>query len=236
VSFVDRPGGDAVTATTAVSGVDGVELSLSPGRVDPTNPAFNNSRKPLAGEFLALDKRVFVIVNHFTSKGGDQPLFGRNQPPTLSSEVQRNAQASAVAGFVSSILALDSQARVIVLGDFNDFQFSPPLATVEAAGLTNLHNLLPEEERYSFLFDGNAEAFDHILVSPSLVSAAPEFDVVHVNAEALVDDQVTDHDPVLAVLAAAGLAVVEIPAASAVGLVALACLLAGLAVQRLWHA
>ena len=27
-------------------------------------------------------KKVFVIANHFNSKGGDEPLFGRFQPPT----------------------------------------------------------------------------------------------------------------------------------------------------------
>src|SRR4029450_1970066 len=36
VSFVDRPGGDA---TTAVQAVPGPALSISPGRVAPTDPA-----------------------------------------------------------------------------------------------------------------------------------------------------------------------------------------------------
>ena len=36
---------------------------------------------------------MFAIANHFNSKGGDQPLFGRFQPPVRSSEVQRHRQA-----------------------------------------------------------------------------------------------------------------------------------------------
>ena len=49
---------------------------VSPGRIDPTSAAWNNSRKPLVGEFVFNDKTVFVVANHFNSKGGDQPLFG----------------------------------------------------------------------------------------------------------------------------------------------------------------
>src|SRR5207244_13329213 len=65
---------------------------LSPGRIDPNNSAFNTSRKPLAGEFLFNGHHLFVIANHFNSKGGDQPLEGHFQPPTRSSEVQRSEE------------------------------------------------------------------------------------------------------------------------------------------------
>ena len=50
---------------------------------------------------------MFVIANHFNSKGGDHPLFGRFQPPIRSSEVQRHAQAQVVNDFVDDILAAD---------------------------------------------------------------------------------------------------------------------------------
>ena len=64
--------------------------------------------------------------------------------------------------------------------------------------LTNLHDLLPEEERYSYLFDGNLQAIDHILVSGGL-SAGAGFDAVHINAEQTSGTpRGTDHDPVLA--------------------------------------
>ena len=64
------------------------------------NTALANSRKPLAGEFRMRGKKVFVIANHFNSKGGDQPLFGRFQPPARVSEAQRHAQAQVVNDFV----------------------------------------------------------------------------------------------------------------------------------------
>ncbi len=51
-----------------------------------------------------------MVANHFTSKGGDQPVNGRFQPPTRSSEVQRHAQAGLVAAFADQIRDLEPAA------------------------------------------------------------------------------------------------------------------------------
>ena len=51
-----------------------------------SNGAWHSSRKPLAAEFTFNTRTLFVIGNHFNSKGGDQPLTGRFQPPKRSSE------------------------------------------------------------------------------------------------------------------------------------------------------
>ncbi|WP_414588944.1 endonuclease/exonuclease/phosphatase family protein [Scytonema sp. PCC 10023] len=196
VQFVDRPGGTSTSATT-VNNVGGApEPSFSPGLIDPTNSAFNNSRKPLVGEFIFNGQTVFVVGNHFNSKGGDQPLFGANQPPTLTSETQRNQQATLVKDFVQSILAIDPNANVVVAGDLNDFEFSNPVNNLESAGLTTLIETLPQNERYSYVFDGNSQTLDHILVSSNLLSKLDGFDAVHINSEFAVQD--SDHDPVLA--------------------------------------
>ena len=196
VSFVDRPSGSS-TSNTTVNNVGGdPQLSASPGRIDPTNSAFNASRKPLVGEFLFNGNRVFVIGNHFNSKGGDQPLFGRFQPPTLTSEVQRNQQATIVKYFVQSILAVDPNANVIVAGDLNDFEFSNPLNILKSGGLNSLIETLPTNERYTYNFEGNSQTLDHILSSNNLFNRLDGFDVVHINSE--FADQVSDHDPLVA--------------------------------------
>ncbi len=157
------------------------------------NSAFTTSRKPLVGEFLYDAQRLFVVANHFNSKGGDDPLFGYRQPPIRISEVQRVQQAQVLANFVSQILALDDDALVAVIGDLNDFEFSPSLSTLEAAGLTTLIETLPQSERYSYVFDGNSQTLDHMQVSTGLLRSLVQFDSVHVNAE--FADQVSDHDP-----------------------------------------
>jgi predicted extracellular nuclease/2',3'-cyclic-nucleotide 2'-phosphodiesterase (5'-nucleotidase family)/Ca2+-binding RTX toxin-like protein len=158
--------------------------------------AFASSRKPLVGKFVFNQQEVTVIGNHFNSKGGDQPLFGPKQPPTLSSEVQRNQQATIVKDYVQGLLATNPNANVVVAGDLNDFEFSNPLTILESGGLNTLVETLPANERYTYNFQGNAQALDQILVSNNLSSKLDGFDVVHINSE--FADQVSDHDPSVA--------------------------------------
>jgi uncharacterized protein len=202
VSFVDRGASsvDRSTTPTAVRKVHGKPaLSLSPGRIDPANTAWNSSRKPLAGEFRFRHKPVFVIANHFDSKLGDQNADGRYQYPAQSSAVQRAAQATAVHDFVGRIQQVDRKANVVVLGDLNDYQFSPALSilrTGSATGngrpiLTDLISTLPRDEQYTYVFDGLSEVLDHILVSPGVRRV--RYQVVHINAE--YTQQTSDHDP-----------------------------------------
>ena len=197
LEFIDRPGGDSTTATTVIDHPSGPRLSFSPGRVDPQDPAWENTRKPLAGEFRMRGRKVFVIANHFSSKGGDEPLFGRFQPPTRSTEVARHAQAQVVNDFVDRILTVDPAANVIVLGDINDFEFSETVEILEGGVLTTLMDTLPKAERYSYVFEGNSQVLDQILVSGNLLSAfTMDYDPVHVNSE--FADQASDHDPQVA--------------------------------------
>jgi uncharacterized protein len=196
LSFVDRGAGDATTPTGVFQSQGKTHLTLSPGRVDPLNTAWTASRKPLAGEFTWKGRTLFAIVNHFASKGGDDPLFGRWQPPVRSTEVQRHAQATAVNGFAKQILASDKKAYVVVLGDINDFEFSETTQILEGGELVSLLHGLPKPERYSYVFEGNSQVLDQILVSEAALGTLRGFDVVHVNAEFF--DQASDHDPSVA--------------------------------------
>jgi uncharacterized protein len=189
----------STTATSVVKTKGKPDLTLSPGRIDPTNPVWTASRKPLVGEFTFNGKPVFVIANHFDAKLGDQNADGRFQFPTQSSAVQRSGQALTEHDFVDTILGIDKKADVVVLGDLNDYQFSPALSvlrtgTADGSGdsiLTDLITTLPADQRYTYDFDGISEVLDHILVTRGLGS--PEYQVVHINSE--YADQVSDHDP-----------------------------------------
>ncbi|GAA3194487.1 endonuclease/exonuclease/phosphatase family protein [Streptomyces virens] len=194
VSFTDRAGGDATTPVDVTKVRGKAALTLSPGRVDPASEAFANSRKPLAGEFVFRGRTVIVIANHFASKGGDQGLTSQYQPPARSSEQQRHLQAKAVHDFTAKILKTQKNADVVVLGDINDFEFSTTTDLLEGDGtLWSAVKSLPESERYSYVHQGNSQALDQILVSPSIRRGAFEYDSVHINAE--FHDQISDHDP-----------------------------------------
>lgn len=140
------------------------------------------------------------------------PINGSSQQTGTSNE--REGQAETINAFVDGLLgnASATDDRIVVLGDLNDFQFFPVVdlitgqlvrttanpdgtASIFAPGtavLSELISKLPENERYSYNFDGNAQALDHILVSNNLFDSA-QFDIVHINSEFI--EQLSDHDP-----------------------------------------
>ena len=170
-------------------------------QTNPENPFFD-SRLPLVATFTFDGEEITLVNNHFSSKGGSSPLFGSIQPATELQEDpqvngsldERRSQAEAVVTFVEN-LRQDSDANIAVLGDLNEFEFISPLETLESSSLTNLTETLPPDERYSFIFQGNSQSLDHILISDNLAERA-EFDAVHVNSE--FSDQASDHDPLVA--------------------------------------
>ena len=175
----------------------GEKLTLNPGRIDPTNSAFDSSRKPLAAQFEFKGESVVVVANHFNSKGGDQPLFGKNQPPVLSSEVQRLKIASIVNQFVKDIKEENPDEHVVLLGDFNDFEFSAPLKELKGKELTNMIEKVPFDQRYSYTYQGNSQVLDHILVSNNMADST-KVDIVHINSSFMeTHGRASDHDPVL---------------------------------------
>ncbi|EFE70219.1 large secreted protein [Streptomyces viridosporus ATCC 14672] len=195
VSFTDRAGGDATTAVGVTKVRGKAALTVSPGRVDPASAAFENSRKPLAGEFVFRGRTVIVIANHFASKGGDQSLTSQYQPPSRGSETQRHLQAKAVHDFTAKILTTQKNAAVVALGDINDFEFSRTTEILEGDGtLWSAIKSLPPGERYSYVYQGNSQVLDQILISPSIRRGGTfSYDSVHLNAE--FHDQISDHDP-----------------------------------------
>ncbi|HET6634529.1 MAG TPA: endonuclease/exonuclease/phosphatase family protein, partial [Streptomyces sp.] len=192
VSFTDRAGGDATTPVEAERHHGKAALSISPGRVAPGSPAWEDSRKPLAGEFVFRGEPVIVIANHFNSKGGDQSLHSRFQPPNRSSELQRNLQAHEVHDFVEDLLSKQKKANVVVLGDLNDYAFSRTAQILMRGGaLRDAVLSLPADERYTYVYEGNSQVLDQTLVSPGIRRF--DYDIVHTNAE--FAQQTSDHDP-----------------------------------------
>jgi|GEM_PF-309959 len=191
-----KEGIKAGDATTAVGYQDG-KLTLNPGRIDPANEAFNSSRKPLAAQFEFQGEDVIVIANHWNSKSGDTPLFGAIQPPQYKSEAQRQKIAKIVYGFVEDIKTKNPDANVVSLGDFNDYQFAAPLKIHEGELMTNMINKAEDADRYTYLYQGNSQVLDHILVSNNLKDKTL-IDILHINADFTdMAGRASDHDPVM---------------------------------------
>jgi predicted extracellular nuclease len=201
-----QPGGNIRTAFLYnANRVSYDEASLN-AVVDPidqqTNPAnpFFDSRLPLAATFSFKGQTIEVVNVHFASKCGSAPLTGSDAQPfefrQSDADVnggvkQRFAMSHAIREYVSG------KDNVVVLGDFNEFEFNLPLVNL-LDFLTNLAFTVPAGERYSYIFNGNSQALDHVFVSPALGGFA-ELEYIHVNAEFTeTAERASDHDPLVA--------------------------------------
>ena len=105
--------------------------------------------------------------------------------------------AHVVNGFVKDIQAKDPNANVVLLGDFNDFEFSNPLKALKGNELTNMIEKVPAQERYTYSYQGNAQVLDHILVSNNMANRTA-VDILHINSGFMEEHgRASDHDPVL---------------------------------------
>jgi predicted extracellular nuclease len=169
-------------------------------QTNPANPFFN-SRLPLAATFSFRGRTIEVVNVHFASKGGSAPLTGSDAQPFEFRQSDADVNGSVDQRFLMSQAIreyVSGKENVVVLGDFNEFEFNLPLVNLLDTPLTNLAFTVPAEERYSFIFNGNSQALDHIFVSPALDGDA-ELEYIHVNSEfADTPERASDHEPLVA--------------------------------------
>ena len=174
---------------------------------------------------------VTAIVNHLRSLNGIGDAGpGSSGWPNENARVsaKRAQQAVFLADLVEARQLADANERIVLLGDFNAFEFNDgyvdvmgiisgnptpePLVLTYAASpittpLINGNLLTPSKpERYSYLFDGNLQTLDHVVVNEAVVLDASDIEVDHarINAEFGVHHfgtagtalRVSDHDPV----------------------------------------
>jgi predicted extracellular nuclease len=139
---------------------------------------------------------VYLLNNHFTSLSGGEE----------ATEPRRDAQASWNATLVAGLLQDDREALVVVLGDLNSYYDSQPLDSLRESGLRHVYELVDPDLPYTYIYEGECETLDHILVTPTLYGHLVRVDVLHINADyplAAADDasprRSSDHDPLIAV-------------------------------------
>ncbi|KAF8216021.1 DNase I-like protein [Mycena galopus ATCC 62051] len=202
VTLVPGTAGTALEAVQVVGTAGSPALSLNPGRIDPTNAAWTDSRKPLAAQWRTVSGETLFTVNlHLLAKDGSTTVQGNARPPVNLGVAQRTAQVEAVANFVSEIFALNPNANVLVGGDCNEFlqtrsvyaSLLPLLADLDAVAGT------APVEAYSYVFDNTCEELDHLFLSPAMAARGAEVQHVHVNNWApSLAVRVSDHDPTVA--------------------------------------
>ena len=140
---------------------------------------------------------LHILNNHFTSLSGGE----------VATEPRRAAQSAWNLEIIDRLRAADPDAHFVVLGDLNSFYDSLPIDVLRESGLRHVFELLPGEERYTYIYQGVAQTLDHILVSPSLWAALEEVHVLHTNADFAMPDpeddspiHKSDHDPVIVII------------------------------------
>ncbi|HEY0428073.1 MAG TPA: hypothetical protein VGC76_09860 [Pyrinomonadaceae bacterium] len=182
-----------------------------------------NDRPPLLLRATIDDQKtgkpfaVTIIVNHLKSFLGIE---------TERVRIKRKMQSEFLARYVQGRQKADSNERIILIGDFNAFQFNDGIGdiigTIKGApapkeqvlfasedlvnpDLTDLVDKIQEPQRYSYVYDGNAQVLDHFLISETLKKYLAGFGYARVNAdfpeiyrnEAMRVERYSDHDPAI---------------------------------------
>ncbi|MHA1636370.1 MAG: endonuclease/exonuclease/phosphatase family protein, partial [Candidatus Thorarchaeota archaeon] len=120
---------------------------------------------------------LWVIINHFKSKGVYPPTYADPEP-------RRIQQAEWVTALVDEIQDNTKRnAKVIVLGDLNSFANEDPISTLQDAGLRNLILRVRKSTRYTYIYRGVSEILDYIMVTKSLKRSLMQTRIVHFNVD-----------------------------------------------------
>lgn len=206
------------------------QFGLNETYINPINsqPELLNDRPPLVLQATAPNPNggaaipFTVIVNHLRSLSGlEDPADG------IRVRAKRKAQAEYLANLIQARQTANATERIVVLGDMNAYQFSDgfvdlvgtikgtptPADQVLSASsdlvnpdLVNLVDLLPAEFRYSFMFDGNGQVLDHILVNQNMLRSLTRFHYARTNSDFPLTfygdpnrpERLSDHDPSVA--------------------------------------
>lgn len=191
-----------------VAGGDGQNLFDRPPLMLRAEVIDTKAAKPLA---------FSVIVNHFKSYNGiDDEKDGDRV------RQKRRLEAEWLANFVVERQKTDPAERILLCGDFNAFQFNDgyndligilkgrsdqnvlaPSKTSYQTGLVALIDYLSDPlKRYSYSFDGSAQALDHILINKAGRERLLKFGYARVDADfplvwsndATRPERISDHD------------------------------------------
>ena len=141
-----------------------------------------------------------VVVNHFKSfLGIDDPKDGGARV-----RLKRQMQAEFMARVVNERQKLNANERIVLLGDFNAFQFNDGIGDIIGVikgtpapkdqvlmasedlvniDLIDLVDIIKADQRYSYSFDGNAQVLDHMIITQAMRKHLAAFGFARLNAD-----------------------------------------------------
>jgi predicted extracellular nuclease len=192
-------GGSMDSTKVVIDSAGELGLEYNPGRLDPSNAAWNMSRKPLVANWQTISgERFFTINVHYSSKSGSSPVHGDARPPVNGAVAARTSQVNVTAAFAKTLLDLDPDASLVIAGDMNEHVHARSVFAPFDGLVQDLDVLagIPPEERYTYVYEQNMQEIDHLFVSPAIAARGPALEHVHVNTWAPSEgERASDHDP-----------------------------------------
>ena len=205
------------------------------------NPETLHDRPPLVLEATVdphgvSPARVVVVVNHLRSFIDIELVGGEG----ARVRAKRTKQAEAIAGLLDELQEANPGAYVISVGDYNAYEFNDgytdPISVLKGVprpgdqvvveespdlvdpNFRNLTDILPADQRYTFIFEGTPQALDHVLVNTVADRYRQRYAIARSNAdfyETLAADTTrpernSDHDSPVAYFAFPGQIVITL--------------------------
>jgi predicted extracellular nuclease len=144
---------------------------------------------------------IAVVVNHLRSFIDIEPVAGEG----VRVRAKRTAQAESLAGLLQELQAADATLPIVSVGDYNAYEFNDgytdPIAVIKGTptaddqvvvdqspdlvdpDFVNLTDSLPAAARYTFVFEGNPQALDHVLVNTVAHAYVQRYAIARSNAD-----------------------------------------------------
>ncbi len=155
----------------------------------------------LVGATDASHAAFTVINNHFKSKLGGEFY-----------EPRRRSQGAFIGGLVDALRGAEPNLPVIVTGDLNATWEDGAYQLIErrpdgSQRMYDTLSVLPDEDRYTYIYRKQKDLLDHLLVTPDLRDAVESVRILHINSgkdsfakrfNSRTTHGTSDHDPILA--------------------------------------
>lgn len=163
------------------------------------NEIFLNDRPPFLLRAAIGNFEFTVIVNHLKSFNG---YNDEKDAPNV--RMKKKLQAEYLAKLVAERSKANPNERIALIGDFNAYQFNDGITdligTIKGApagkdavfnasddllnpDLVALVDLIKADQRYSYSFDGNAQAIDNFLINENFRKHIAGFGYARINAD-----------------------------------------------------
>jgi hypothetical protein len=161
---------------------------------------------------------VTVILNHLRSLidvNSTAPVDARFAPCTETEGGRVREKRRMGAERLADEIQARADENLVVIGDMNAFEvndgYGDIIGTLEGTPadpdsvvepsvdrwsytMKAVARLVPGEERYSYVFQGNAQVLDHILVNPAMEARMTDVGFARINADFPENERQSDHD------------------------------------------